>query len=200
VFQQSGSKDFTNLAGSYAWAAFCEAQLGRMPEALSDYQIALPLLRQHAGASSILTRVHLGLYAYALHQSGHAKEAHALFDEALTTATLAAPTSAEFDNVGYRGMAYLAEGRPREALQTVNHFATNWLEFGKRFLPSGVQLSAHAHRRNSANRMQRAKRWHRLRNCPRSTVCVRKSPMSIRLPLLLSRCKRMTSRQHKPRS
>jgi serine/threonine protein kinase/tetratricopeptide (TPR) repeat protein len=139
VFQQSGSKDFTNLAGSYAWAAFCEAQLGRMPDALRDYEIALPLLRQHAGPNSILTRVHLGLYAEALHQSGRAKEAQALFDEALTAETLAAPTSAEFDNAGYRGMAYLSEGRPREALNTVDHFAANWLEFGNRFVPSGVQ-------------------------------------------------------------
>jgi serine/threonine protein kinase len=139
VFVQSGSKDFTNQASSYAWAAFCESQLGRMPEALRDYQIALPLLRQHAGANSILTRGQLGLYAHALHQSGRVNEAQALFDEALTPQTLATPTSAEFDNVGYRGLAYLAEGRAREALTTADHFAGNWLEFGKRFLPSGVQ-------------------------------------------------------------
>lgn len=142
VFEKTGSQDFTNLGASFAWAAFCEMQLGRVADALRDYDKGIALLRQHAGETSMFTRVHLGLYARALHQAGRTKEAREYFDVVLAPTYLAKPTSVEFDTAVYRASGLLQEGRPAEALAVLDPFVTTWLEFGKRFVPNGVQYLA----------------------------------------------------------
>ncbi|HMN46275.1 MAG TPA: serine/threonine-protein kinase [Povalibacter sp.] len=142
IFEQTGSRDFTNLGASYAWGAFCRMQLGQVDEALADYEKGIALLRRHAGGNSIFTRVQLGLYAEALQQSGQLALAREQFDAVLTPTLLAKPTPAEFDTAVYRASGQLAEGRPREALATLDLFEHNWLEFGKRFVPNGVEWLA----------------------------------------------------------
>lgn len=142
IFDRTGSRDFTNLGASYAWGAFCQMQLGRVDEALADYEKGIALLRRHAGENSIFTRVQIGLYAEALQQSGQLARANELFDAVLTPTMLAKPTPAEFDTAVYRASGQLAEGRPREALATLNLFERDWLEFGKRFVPNGLQWLA----------------------------------------------------------
>ncbi len=145
VFERANSRDFTNLGASYAWAAFCEMQLGRIDEALRDYEKGIALLRQHAGDASIYTRIHLGLYADALQQSGQLAKAKVYFDEVLTPEAIAKPSSVEFDTAVYRANGLLQEGRPREALAALDLFKDSWLEFGKRFVLNGVQwLTARA--------------------------------------------------------
>ncbi len=142
IFEQTGSRDFTNLGASHAWGAFCQMQLGRVDEALADYEKGIALLRRHAGENSIFTRVQLGLYAEALQQSGQLARANELFDAVLTPTLLSKPTPAEFDTAVYRASGQLAEGRPRDALATLNLFEHNWLEFGKRFVPNGLEWLA----------------------------------------------------------
>ena len=139
VFERSGSKDFTNYGASYAWGALCLMQEGHVAESLAQYAKALPLLRRHAGDRSMFTRVQLGLYAQALHQSGDTRRANELFAEVLTPAALANASVVEFDTAVYHGEAMLAEGRPRAALASVNRFESNWLEFAKRYVPNGLQ-------------------------------------------------------------
>ena len=142
IFEKTGSRDYTNLGASYAWGAFCQMQLGRVNEALADYEKGIALLRRHAGEQSIFTRVQLGLYADALHQAGQLDKADEYFDAVLTPVAIAKPTPAEFDTAVYRASGLLAAGRSHDALTTLDPFKQNWLEFGRRFVPNGVQYLA----------------------------------------------------------
>jgi tetratricopeptide (TPR) repeat protein len=142
VFQQSGLQAYSDLGASYAWAAFCEMQLGKVDDALSDYDKGIALLRQHAGDESLYTRIHLGLYGRALHQAGRIKQAHEFFDLVLTPAHVAKPTAVEFDTAVYKADGLLEEGYPAKALAVLDPYAGQWLEFGTRFVPNGVRYLA----------------------------------------------------------
>jgi serine/threonine-protein kinase len=142
VFEKTGSQDFTNLGASFAWAAHCEVQLGQVSEALRDYEKGLALLRQHAGESSMFTRVHLGIFAQALHYAGRIKEAHEQYDAVLKPEYLAKPTAVEFDTAVYKAESLLEEKRPRDVLKALEPFGASWPEFGKRFVPVGIRYLA----------------------------------------------------------
>jgi tetratricopeptide (TPR) repeat protein len=139
VFQQSGLQAYSDLGSSYAWAAFCEMQLGQVDDALRNYAKGVPLLRQHAGDVSLYTRIHLGLYGQALHQSGRVKEAHEYFDLVFSSEPAAKPAVVEFDTAAYKALALLQEGQPARALAVLEPYADHWLEFGRRFVPNGVR-------------------------------------------------------------
>jgi tetratricopeptide (TPR) repeat protein len=139
VFEKTGSRDFTNLGASFAWAAHCEVQLGQVGAALRDYEKGIALLRQHAGETSMFTRTHLGLFAQTLHYAGRIQDAHEQYDAVLTPEYLAKPTAVEFDTAVYKAESLLAENRARDVLRTLDPFATTWPEFGKRFVPVGVR-------------------------------------------------------------
>ena len=79
VFQHSGLQAYSDLGASYAWAAFCEMQLGWVDDALRDYEKGIELLRQHVGDVSVYTRIHLGLYGQVLHQAGKTRTGARLF-------------------------------------------------------------------------------------------------------------------------
>lgn len=142
VFQQSGLQAYSDLGASYSWAAFCEMQLGWVDDALRNYEKGIALLRQHAGDVSIYTRIHLGLYGQALHQAGKIEAAHEYFDMVLRPDRVANPTAVEFDTAVYKAHGLLEEGRPAQALAVLEPYSKQWLEFGKRFVPNGVQYFA----------------------------------------------------------
>jgi hypothetical protein len=142
VFQRSGLQAYSDLGSSYAWAAFCEMQLGWVDDALLHYEKGIELLRSHAGDGSIYTRIHLGLYGQALHQAGKLQRAHEYFDLVLTPEHVAKPTAVEFDTAVYKAHGLLQEGHPARALAVLEPYANHWLELGKRFVPNGVQYSA----------------------------------------------------------
>jgi serine/threonine protein kinase/tetratricopeptide (TPR) repeat protein len=142
VFKTSGLQAYSDLGASYAWAAFCEMQLGWVDDALRDYEKGIVLLRQHAGDVSIYTRIHLGLYGQALHQAGKIKQAHEYFDMVLTPEHIASPTAVEFDTAVYKAHGLLEEGNAARALAVLEPYSKQWLEFGKRFVPNGVQYLA----------------------------------------------------------
>nr|WP_298717310.1 serine/threonine-protein kinase [uncultured Steroidobacter sp.] len=142
VFQRSGLQAYSDLGSSYAWAAFCEMQLGWVDDALRNYEKGIKLLREHAGDVSIYTRIHLGLYGRALHQAGRIEQAHQYFDLVLTPEHVANPTAVEFDTAVYKAHGLLDEGRPAQALAVLEPYLGNWYEFGKRFVPNGVHYFA----------------------------------------------------------
>jgi tetratricopeptide (TPR) repeat protein len=142
VFERSGLQAYSDLGASYAWAGFCEMQLGWVDDALRDYAKGIELLRQHAGDVSVYTRIHLGLYGQALHQAGKLQQAHQYFDLVLTPENIANPTAVEFDTAVYKALGLLQEGQPRQALKVLDPFATRAVEFGTRFVPNGVQYFA----------------------------------------------------------
>lgn len=142
VFEQAGLQAYSDLGSSYAWAAFCEMQLGWVDDALRDYDRGVALLRQHVGDASIYTRIHLGLYGQALHQAGRIDQAHEYFDLVLTPEYLSKPTAVEFDTAVYKAEGLLQEGQPARALAVLAPFTSNWLEFGKRYVPNGIQYLA----------------------------------------------------------
>lgn len=142
VFQQSGLQAYSDLGASYAWAAFCEMQLGLVDDALRDYEKGIALLRQHAGDVSIYTRIHLGLYGQALHLAGKVKQAHEYFDLVLTPEHVANPTAVEFDTAVYKAHGLLQEGQPKQALAALEPYGKHWLNFGTRFVPNGIQYCA----------------------------------------------------------
>ena len=142
VFQQSGLQAYSDLGASYAWAAFCEMQLGWVDDALRDFEKGVRLLRQHAGDGSLYTRVHLGLYGQALHQAGRIEQAHEYFDLVLKPEHVAKPTAVEFDTAVYKAHGLLDEGQPDRALAVLEPYTSQWAEFGKRFVPNGVQYLA----------------------------------------------------------
>jgi tetratricopeptide (TPR) repeat protein len=142
VFQESGLQAYSDLGSSYAWAAFCEMQLGWVDDALRDYEKGIKLLREHAGDVSVYTRIHLGLYGRALHQAGKIEQAHEYFDLVLTPDHVANPTAVEFDTAVYKAHGLLEEGRTAQALAVLEPYSQNWLELGKRFVPNGVQYFA----------------------------------------------------------
>jgi tetratricopeptide (TPR) repeat protein len=142
VFQQSGLQAYSDLGASYAWAAFCEMQLGWVDDALRDYEKGIELLRQHAGEASVYTRIHLGLYGQALHQAGKIKQAHEYFDLVLTPEHVANPTAVEFDTAVYKALGLLQEGRTEQALKVLEPYSKHALELGARFVPNGVQYFA----------------------------------------------------------
>jgi tetratricopeptide (TPR) repeat protein len=138
VFAASGLQAYSDLGASYAWAAFCEMQLGRVDAALRDYEKGIALLRQHAGDVSVYTRFHLGLYGQVLYQAGQVEQATKYFDLVLTPEHVASPTAVEFDTAVYKAHALLNAGRANEALSVLEPFAQRWLELGSRFVPNGV--------------------------------------------------------------
>ncbi|WP_198683387.1 serine/threonine-protein kinase [Peristeroidobacter agariperforans] len=142
VFEQSGLQAYSDLGSSYAWAAFCEMQLGWVDDALRDYEKGIELLRQHAGDVSIYTRIHLGLYGQALHQAGKLEQAHQYFDLVLTPEHVANPTAVEFDTAVYKALGLLQEGRSQQALAVLDPYGQRAIEFGTRFVPNGVQYFA----------------------------------------------------------
>ena len=142
VFERSGLQAYSDLGASYAWAGFCEMQLGWVDDALRDYAKGIELLRQHAGDVSIYTRIHLGLYGQALHQAGKLEQAHEYFDLVLTPENIANPTAVEFDTAVYKALGLLQQGQPQQALQTLDPFGKRAIEFGTRFVPNGVQYFA----------------------------------------------------------
>ncbi|GFE86259.1 serine/threonine-protein kinase [Steroidobacter agaridevorans] len=142
VFQQSGLQAYSDLGASYAWAAFCEMQLGWVDDALRDYEKGIELLRKHAGDVSVYTRIHLGLYGQALHQAGQLKQAHRYFDLVLTPEHVANPTAVEFDTAVYKALGLLQEGRPQLALAVLEPYGKRAIDFGTRFVPNGVQYFA----------------------------------------------------------
>lgn len=142
VFQQSGLQAYSDLGASYAWAAFCEMRLGRVDDALRDFDQGVGLLRQHAGDGSVYTRIHLGLYGQALHQAGRIKQAHEYFDLVLIPERVAKPTAVEFDTAVYKADGLLQEGQPAKALAVLEPYTDQWLELGKRFVPNGVRYFA----------------------------------------------------------
>lgn len=158
VFQQSGLQAYSDLGASYAWAAFCEMQLGWVDDALRDYAKGVELLRQHAGDGSIYTRTHLGLYGQVLHQAGRIKEAHEFFDLVLTPEYVAKPTAVEFDTAVYKAHGLLREGQPARALAVLEPFTSRWLELGRRFVPNGVRyLDVRARALTSQGKIAEAK-------------------------------------------
>ena len=142
VFEQAGLQAFSDLGASYAWAAFCEMHLGWVDAALRDYEKGVELLRQHAGDASLYTRIHLGLYGQVLHQAGRVEQAHQYFDLVLTPEHVAKPSAVEFDTAVYKATGLLQEGHPERALAVLEPYTEQWLEFGKRFVPNGVQYFA----------------------------------------------------------
>jgi serine/threonine protein kinase/tetratricopeptide (TPR) repeat protein len=142
VFQQSGLQAYSDLGSSYAWAAFCEMQLGWVDDALRDYEKGIELLRQHAGDVSVYTRIHLGLYGQALHRAGKLKQAHEYFDLVLTPEHVAKPTAVEFDTAVYKALGLLEEGQIPQALAVLEPYNQLAIELGTRFVPNGVQYFA----------------------------------------------------------
>jgi tetratricopeptide (TPR) repeat protein len=142
VFQSSGLQAYSDLGSSYAWAAFCEMQLGWVDDALRDYEKGIQLLRQHAGDVSIYTRIHLGLYGQALHQAGKLEQAHEYFDLVLKPEHIANPTAVEFDTAVYKALGLLQQGQARQALQVLDPYRQRAIVFGTRFVPNGVQFFA----------------------------------------------------------
>ena len=142
VFQQSGLQAHSDLGASHAWAAFCEMQLGRVEDALRDYEKGVPLLRQHVGDVSVYTRIHLGLYGQALHRAGQLGKAHEYFDLVLSPERVANPTVVEFDTAVYKALSLLEEGQVSRALAVLEPYDERAIEFGTRFVPNGVQYFA----------------------------------------------------------
>jgi serine/threonine protein kinase/tetratricopeptide (TPR) repeat protein len=139
VFQQSGLQAYSDLGASYSWAAFCEMQLGKVDDALRDYEQGVALMRQHAGDGSIYTRIHLGLYGEVLHHAGRIKQAHEFFDLVLQPEYIAKPSAVEFDTAVYKAEGLLHEGQPTQALAVLEPFVSQWLDLARRFVPNGVR-------------------------------------------------------------
>ncbi|MGH8311442.1 MAG: tetratricopeptide repeat protein, partial [Steroidobacteraceae bacterium] len=148
VFPQVGSRDYTTLGASYAFAGECEFWLGQIHAALRDYEQGLELLEQHAGPASLVTRFQRTQYAEALHHAGRIAEARATFDAVTRSAPPGGATIVDFDVAVYGAGGLLDEGRAREAQSELERFSNNWVEFGKRFVPNGrrwVAALAKAH-------------------------------------------------------
>ncbi|MEQ1516920.1 MAG: hypothetical protein ABL931_10580, partial [Usitatibacteraceae bacterium] len=148
LFPQVGSKDYVNLGGSHAWAAFCASKMGRIDTALKDFQTGIQILTEHAGGNALSTRFHRGLYAQTLHTAGRRDESHRLFAELERTVVSGRPTFLDFDNAIYHADALVNEGRPQTAIALLSSYSERHIELGKRFLPSGVRwatLLAKAH-------------------------------------------------------
>lgn len=139
AFERSGSRDYTNYAASFGWAAFCELRIGRIGDALRNYEHGIPLLAQQIGSESIMVRMQSGLYAQALHQAGKTSESAAEFAKLLTPAALARADISTFDTSIYRADGLLDEGRAAEALRLLDLHGAHWVEFGRRFVPNGAQ-------------------------------------------------------------
>lgn len=142
VFLESGLQASSDLGASYAWAAFCEMQLGWVDDALRDYARGIELMRRHVGDVSVYTRIHLGLYGQVLHHADRLEEAHQYFDLVLAPEYIANPTAVEFDTAVYKALGLLQEGQPRQALQVLDLFSERAIEFGTRFVPNGIQYYA----------------------------------------------------------
>ncbi len=148
VFPQVGSRDYTSFGASYAFAGECELWLGQIHAALRHYEQGLELLDRHAGTSSLVTRFQRTQYAEALHHAGRIADARAAYDEVTRTAPPGGATVVDFDVAVYGASGLLEEGRAREAQALLERFSSDWVEFGKRFVPNGrrwVAALAQAH-------------------------------------------------------
>lgn len=139
AFERSGSRDYTNYAASFGWAAFCELRIGHIEDALRDYERGIPLLEKQIGPDSIMVRMQAGLYAQALHQAGKIAESAERFEKLLTPEALASADIGTFDASIYRADGLLDERRPAESLRLLNIYEASWVEYGRRFVPNGVQ-------------------------------------------------------------
>jgi tetratricopeptide (TPR) repeat protein len=72
-----------------------------------------------------------------LHHAGRPADARAAFDEVTRTAPPGGATVVDFDVAVYGASGLLDEGRAREAQAVLERFSSNWVEFGKRFVPNG---------------------------------------------------------------
>jgi serine/threonine-protein kinase len=148
VFDQSRSRDFTNLGASYAFAGMCQVYLGKIHAALQDYERGLELLQRHAGPDSLITRFQRTQYAEGLSHAGRLAEALGVFEDISRGRQGPARNIVDFDATVYGAFALLEAGRAREAQAVLERFSNDWVEFGKRFAPNGrrwVAQLAYAH-------------------------------------------------------
>jgi serine/threonine-protein kinase len=137
VFDQVGSRDFTNLGASYAFTGECELWLGQIHAALENYAKGLEILDRHAGVSSQVTRFQRTQYAEGLHHAGRIDESHAAFEAVRRSAPQGSTSIVDFNADVYEATGLLEQGRPREALALLGRFGDSWIEYGKRFVPNG---------------------------------------------------------------
>lgn len=148
VFEQVGARDFTNLGSSYGFAGECELWLGRIRDAVKDYEKGLEILGRHAGPDSLVTRFQRIQYSEVLYHAGRLDEARAMNDSVTRGVPPQARNIVDFDASVYEAFALMDSGRPREAQQVLERFTETWTEFGKRFVPNGrrwVAELAYAH-------------------------------------------------------
>ncbi|MBK7660168.1 MAG: serine/threonine protein kinase [Betaproteobacteria bacterium] len=147
VFATTGSRDFTSLGTTHAWAAFCAFRIGKMKEALEQSERGLALLDEHVGPGSQQARFHRGLRAEILHRAGRAAEAYAIWEAMRTSHGGKPQTATEFNNAIYEADARVRDGDPKRAIALLEPFSARHAEFGAVFFPNGVHwatLLAHA--------------------------------------------------------
>jgi tetratricopeptide (TPR) repeat protein len=137
VFERVGSRDFTNLGASYAFAGASAQSLGDTQAALADYERGLEILDRHAGPDSLVTRFQRTHYAESLYHAGRIGDALAIFENLWRAAETRGRTIAEFDASVYQAFALLDAGRPAAAQRVLERFEQDWADFGKRFAPNG---------------------------------------------------------------
>lgn len=137
IFEATGSLDFPNYTAAFIWRGFCESQLSRPTEGLKNIERGLELADQHLGTTSQGTRFFRTLYARTLHRAGKRVQAHTEFAKLRATASNQ-KTANDFDAAVYEAQAYLVEGLPKAAIDTLTPYADKLAEFGKRFYPNGV--------------------------------------------------------------
>ncbi len=138
LFGPTGSRDFTNLGASHAWAAFAAFRIGRMADALAESEKGVGILAQHAGEDAQVTRFHRGLQAEILHRAGRRERAFRIWEDLRRKQAPQAQTATDFNNAIYEADAHLREGRPRRAVELLEPFSDLHVEFGRRFFPNGV--------------------------------------------------------------
>ena len=147
VFATTGSRDFTSLGNTHAWAAFCAFRVGRVKEALEESERGLALLDEHVGPESQQARFHRGLRAEILHRAGRAAEAYAIWEGMRRSHGGKPQTATDFNNAIYEADARLRDGEPRRAIALLEPYSSRHAEFGAVYFPNGVHwatLLAHA--------------------------------------------------------
>lgn len=137
IFESSGSRDYVSYAAAFIWRGYCKSQLGRPSEGLKHMESGLELARQHIGSNSQTTRFYQTLHARTLHRAGKREAAHAAF-AALRATSTEVKKAADFDAAVYEAEAYVLEGSPQQAINTLLPYSDNLAELGKRFYPNGV--------------------------------------------------------------
>ncbi|MBK8321682.1 MAG: serine/threonine protein kinase [Betaproteobacteria bacterium] len=147
VFAATGSRDFTSLGNTHAWAAFCAFRIGKIAESLAQSETGLALLDEHAGKDSQVTRFHRGLRAEVLHRAGREAEAYAIWESLRKVGAGKDQNATDFNNAIYEADARLRDGEPKRAVALLEPYAANHARFGAQFFPNGVHwatLLAHA--------------------------------------------------------